>query len=86
MGKSDPSRKLGNTISRQIPKGMLTRSQLAREVGVSIDTIKRWRQLNVLPATCTLQTGKVTVYLYDRVAVEKAKLLKRKTGPLSQRL
>lgn len=81
-----PARR-GNTIAGQIPEGMLTTKQLAARVRVSADTVKRWRDLGVLPATEEKPLGtKGKIYLYDAEALAIARKLVRRTGPLDKRL
>ena len=72
----------GNTI--HIPPGTYTAAGLAKLVGISKDTIERWRKMGLLPYT-TQQAGQITVYIFGTEAVTKARLLAGKTGNLSDR-
>lgn len=63
----------GNTI--RVPDGKITTKTLAEKVGVSIDTIKRWRDAGLLPYEVQ-DNGSLTVSLYDDEAVEIAKKIK----------
>ena len=62
----------GNTI--RIPDGCYTNTTLAKAVGVSKDTVVRWRTLGFLPFT-TQQAGALDVYIYGPEALAIAKSL-----------
>jgi DNA-binding transcriptional MerR regulator len=64
----------GNTI--RVPDGKITTKTLAEKAGVSIDTIKRWRDASLLPYEIQ-DNGSLTVYLYGDEAVEVARRLKK---------
>lgn len=72
----------GNTI--HIPEGFYTRATLAKAVGVSPDTIKRWRQEGFLDYH-EMPAGKVTVYLFGQDALKQARTLASGGGRLVDR-
>lgn len=73
----------GNTIA--YPAGSYSTKTLAAKVGVSEDTIKRWRDAGLLPYT-TRKAGRLDIYVYRRAALEAALALKAGTGPLADRV
>lgn len=78
------STRRGNTI--RIPSGYMTGSTLAAEVGVSADTIKRWRSGGLLPYT-PMDAGRLTVYLFDAYSLQIAQQLAQgKESRLSERV
>lgn len=72
----------GNTI--HIPEGFYTRATLAKAVGVSPDTINRWRQEGFLDYH-KMPAGKVTVYLFGQDALKQARTLASGGGRLVDR-
>jgi DNA-binding XRE family transcriptional regulator len=68
----------GNTI--RIPRGMMTTAKLAQTVGVSADTIRRWKRDGLLPFTVQ-DSGQLTVALYGPDAVRVARSIKRYGHP-----
>lgn len=73
----------GNNIA--YPPGTYSTATLAERVGVSKDTIVRWRHEGLLPFTMR-NAGRLKVYVYRRDAVEAAMALKEGTGPLADRV
>lgn len=73
----------GNTI--HIPAGTYSGSILAKLVGVSKDTIVRWRGLGYLPYEM-IPAGKLNVYAYKTEALDIARTLKKGSGTLSHRV
>jgi hypothetical protein len=73
----------GNTI--RIPAGKLTGRILAEAVGVSPDTVIRWRKANLLPYS-TEQHGSLIVYLFGHDAIATALALKKGNGKLTDRI
>jgi predicted site-specific integrase-resolvase len=76
-------RRRGNTI--HIPEGTVTTATLAQKVGISKDTIERWRNLGLLPYR-THAAGQLSIYIYDADAVDVALALAKGTGKLSGRV
>lgn len=61
------------SIQRRIPPGWYTRSQVAKMVGRSLDTIIRWSEDGTAEPDGFKQFGKTTVYLYSEARVAEMK-------------
>lgn len=55
---------IGNGIGIGVPEGRYTRTEAAKLVGRSVDTLKRWHHQELtIPSEC-MQAGKLRVWLY----------------------
>jgi DNA-binding transcriptional MerR regulator len=64
---------IGNGIGIKAPEGMHVRTDAARLIGRSPDTLKRWHQQGIaIPSEC-MQAGKLRVWLYTAEDIEHLK-------------
>ena len=74
----------GDSIGAGMPEGTRTVSQIANEVGVSAETIRRWCDDGYMPYE-TVQRGQLTVRVFTDEHVERARLLAAESGHLARR-
>lgn len=65
----------GGAIQRNIPKGYFTRSQVATEIGKSVDTVRRWHNDRIFRARKSKKFGNTRVWLYTRDDIEAMKVI-----------
>lgn len=63
-------------MAKLVGPGEYTTTAFARKVGVSIDTVKRWRKLGALCPHRSEQCGATTVHVYTEEDVTLGRLLK----------
>lgn len=71
----------GHGVTRQIPEGMYTRTQVAELVGVSVNTVRRWHDRGVYVPEHSQQFGDLKVWLYTDDDVAPMKTIKNEMRP-----
>lgn len=82
---SDEPMTLGNSIGQIAPDNWLTRAQMAKRIGRSKDTLKRWHNDGIYKATGIMKAGEINVWMYSVDDIDKlidiASKLKRGRKP-----
>jgi DNA-binding transcriptional MerR regulator len=67
----------GASINRNLDPGQYTFSDLGRETGVSVSTLKSWHRDGLINHVDTRRFGTLRVYVFDDETVQRVLALKR---------